>query len=62
MPATQTLHANHPNAFGTSKTSKTTKKLELHRIAMDGAAEIGFGCHSWHGHRGQARRKSYPGA
>ena len=43
MTAIQTLHANHPNAFGTTK---TTKILGLHRIAMDGTSEIGFGCHS----------------
>ena len=62
VAAIQTLHVNHPNAFGTSKTSKTTKILGLHRIAMDGASEIGFGCHSWRGHRRQARRRSCPGA
>jgi hypothetical protein len=43
-PSIQTLDANHPNAFGTSKTSKTTKILGLHRIAMDGTSETGFGC------------------
>jgi len=29
------------------KGPKTTKILELHRIAMDGTSETGFGCHSW---------------